>query len=97
MLAGHLKKRSMTRKKVSAFGGANARFGKVRIRSENETECNRGRIKHDSILGGPHGTEVAFCASHPAAPGLILGVPEFSMLLRFIDSALLREWTVQKA
>ena len=36
--------------------------------------------------------------SHPAAPGSILAFPDYvqkSMLPRFIDSALLREWTVQ--
>ena len=37
-------------------------------------------------------------ASRPAAPGFILGVPEFFssknfMLPRFIDTTLLREWT----
>ena len=38
-------------------------------------------------------------ASRPAAPGLIPSVPKifrnFMMLLRFIDSTLLKEWTVQ--
>ena len=44
---------------------------------------------------GPHSTVDSNLASHPAAQGLILGIPEFfqrnSMLPGFIDSALLRE------
>ena len=51
--------------------------------------------------GGGHGTVESVLASFPEAPGLILGVPNFlkekknSMLVRFINSALTREWTVQ--
>ena len=48
---------------------------------------------------GPHSTvTTSIRASRPAAPGSILGIPDFftnSMLTRFNDSTLLREWTVQ--
>ena len=49
---------------------------------------------------GAHSTVDSILASLPAAPSLILGIPEFFqrkklMLLRFIGNALLREWTVQ--
>ena len=54
-----------------------------------------GQFKRLRILGGPHSTMESILALHPAAQGLILGVPEDLFLLRFIVSALLREWTVQ--
>ena len=52
-------------------------------------------IAHFRGGGGPHGTMESVLALHPAAQGLIPGVPGDLFLLSFIVSALLREWTVQ--
>ena len=55
------------------------------------TECSKyteALLKHFCPLGGRHSTEVSICASHPAVPGSIPGIPNvFSMLWRFIYGA----------
>ena len=33
-------------------------------------------LKANCVMGGPHGTIDSVLASHPAAPGSILGVPK---------------------
>ena len=53
------------------------------------------------LVGGPHITVDSILASHPAAPGLILGVPKIFSDLDVVEiyqqRALLRQWTVQRA
>ena len=47
----------------------------------SEAFLNKSKQKHVLDVWGPHGTMESILASHPAAPGSILGVPkQFSSL-----------------